>query len=80
MHLSPSTNANFDTSPRTKYKRAATRLVLRQLGDIRRDPARLILGKQFRRRSTARLILEIDTGKLLSVVVAHDIAGVLFFD
>jgi hypothetical protein len=31
---------------------------LRQLGDISRDPPRLVFGEQFRRRSPARLILE----------------------
>ena len=32
------------------------------------------------RRISARLILEIDVGKLLAVVIAHDIAGVQFLD
>jgi len=38
---------------------------LRQLGDIRRDPPRLIFGERLGRRSPTGLILEIDIGKLL---------------
>jgi 3-oxoadipate enol-lactonase len=53
---------------------------LRQLGDIHRDPPRLIFGEQLRSRPSPRLILEIDIGKLLPVVVADDKAGVQFLD
>jgi len=49
---------------------------LRQLGDIRRDPPRLIFREQLGRRSPARLVLEVDVSELLAVVIAHDIAGV----
>jgi len=45
----------------------------RQLGDVRRDPAGLVVGEQFRRRSPLRLILEIDIREHLAVVVAHDL-------
>jgi hypothetical protein len=41
---------------------------------------RASLGEQFRRRSSPRLILEIDIRKLLAVVVAHDKAGFQFID
>jgi len=42
----------------------------RQLGDIGRDPPRLIAGQQLGCRSPPRLILEINIRKRLSVVVA----------
>ena len=45
---------------------------LRQLGDIRRDPPRLISGEQFRRRATARFILEIDVSQFLPDAVGHE--------
>ena len=38
---------------------------LRQLGDIRRDPPRLIFREQFGRRASAGLILEIDAREFL---------------
>jgi hypothetical protein len=44
--------------------------------NIRRNPSRLIAGQLFRRRSPAGFILEIDVGKLMPIVVAHDEAGV----
>jgi hypothetical protein len=44
-----------------------------------RDAPRLILAEQLGRRPPPRLILEIDIGKLLSVTVAHDEAGVVVF-
>jgi hypothetical protein len=47
-----------------------------KLGDIRRDPPRLIFREQLGRRSPARLVLEVDVSELLAVVIAHDIAGV----
>ena len=46
---------------------------LRQLGDIRRDPPRLVLGEELGRRPPVRLIGIIDVGKLLSVRVAYDV-------
>jgi hypothetical protein len=49
----------------------------RQLGDIHRNPSRFILAKQLRRRSSPRLILEIDICELLAV---HDKAGGQFLD
>jgi hypothetical protein len=53
---------------------------LRQLGDIRRDPPRLILTEQLGCRSSPRLVLEINIGELLSVVIADDKTGGLFLD
>jgi hypothetical protein len=53
---------------------------LRQLGDVRCNPSRLIFAEQLCRRAPPRLFLEIDIDKLLAVVVAHDKAGVQFFD
>ena len=47
------------------------------LGDIRRNPARLIFREQLGRRSAPRLILEIDIGELLPVGVPHDEAGIV---
>jgi hypothetical protein len=49
---------------------------LRQLGDIGRNPPRLILGEQLGGRAPTRLLLEIDVSELLTVVIAHDIASV----
>jgi hypothetical protein len=69
--------------PPTDPTRGAQRLSpeqLRQLGDVRRDPPRLIAGQQLRRRSPAGLILEIDVGERLAGVVLHDEAGVRFLD
>jgi hypothetical protein len=43
---------------------------LRQLGDVRRNPSRLVFGEQLGRRAPPRFILEIDIGKLLAIVVA----------
>jgi hypothetical protein len=45
---------------------AATRRLGRSLRDIARDSSRLIFGKQFCRRSSPRLILEIDIRQLLA--------------
>ena len=53
---------------------------LRQLGDIDRNASRLIAREWLGRRSSSRLILEIDIGERLSVVVAHDKACGLFLD
>jgi hypothetical protein len=44
----------------------------RQLGDIHRDPPRLVFGEQLGGRSPARLFLEIDIRERLSVVVADE--------
>jgi hypothetical protein len=41
----------------------------RQLGDVHRNPSRLIPREQFRRRSPPRLILEVAVSERLSVVV-----------
>ena len=46
---------------------------LRQLGDIHRNPPRLVLGEELGRRPPVRLIGIIDVGKLLSVRVAYDV-------
>ncbi len=45
---------------------------LRQLGEVRRDPPRLVAREQLSRRSSARLVLEIDVGERLPASVAHD--------
>jgi hypothetical protein len=47
----------------------------RQLCDIRRDPARLVIGEQLGRRSPAGFVLEINVGERLSVVVANHESG-----
>src|SRR6516164_4236663 len=46
---------------------------LRQLGDIRRDPPRLIFGGELGRRAPARFVLVKDVSELLFVCVAHDV-------
>src|SRR5205807_5032972 len=43
-----------------------------QLGDVGRDPPRLVPRHQVRRRSPARLILEIDVGQRVAVGISHD--------
>jgi hypothetical protein len=43
-----------------------------ELGDIHRDPPRLIPRHQSRRGSSPRLVLEIDVGERVTVRVAHD--------
>ena len=48
---------------------------LRQLGDVRRDPPRLVFGEQFGRRLPSGLLLEIDIRQLLPGVVDHDKAS-----
>jgi len=50
---------------------------VRQLGDIRRDPSRLVLCEQLRSRSAPRLVLIIDVSELLTVVIAHHETGFL---
>jgi len=45
---------------------------LRQLGDVRRDPPRLIFAEQLSRRSPPRLTFIIHVGNLLTVGVTHD--------
>jgi hypothetical protein len=42
---------------------------LRQLGEVRRHPLRLVLGEKLRRRASSGLILEIDVGERLTVGV-----------
>ena len=44
---------------------------LRQLGDIRRFPPRLVFAEQLGRQSPPRLILEIDIRKLLAGAVDY---------
>ena len=53
---------------------------IRQFSYIRRDPPRLVAGEQLGRRSTPRLVLEINIGKRLPAVVADNKAGGLFLD
>jgi hypothetical protein len=54
--------------------------VLLRLGDVHRNPPCLISYEQLGCRPPPRLILEIDTRELLSVVIPDDEAGGLFFD
>jgi hypothetical protein len=51
----------------------------RQLGDIHRDPPRLIFGEQ-PGPSPGRVLPRNRRSELLAAVVAHDKAGVQFFD
>ncbi len=53
---------------------------LRQLGDVGRDPPRLVAGEQFGRRPPSRFILAIDESKCLLVAVADDEARRGFLD
>jgi hypothetical protein len=53
---------------------------LRQLGDIDRNPSRLILAEQLGGRSPARLILEIDIGERLPGGVANGVGLLVFLD
>jgi hypothetical protein len=53
---------------------------VRQFSNIHRNPPRLIPRQQFRRRSSPRLILEIDIGERLTVMVVDNKAGGLFLD
>ena len=46
--------------------------LLRQLGDIGRDPPRLILGERLGRGAPARFVLVIDVSELMFVSVTHD--------
>jgi hypothetical protein len=48
---------------------------LRQLGDIRRDPSRLILAKQLGGGSSPRLVLEINIRECLTAVIANNEAS-----
>ena len=59
----------------------ASRLLqkLRQLGDVGRDPPRLVRVSRMRRRAPAGLLLEIDVGERVPVVVPDDEAGVRLF-
>jgi hypothetical protein len=50
---------------------------LRQLGDISRNPPRLIRAEQLGGQAPSRLILEIDIRQLLTDVVAHHTGGLL---
>jgi hypothetical protein len=53
---------------------------LQQLGDIRRNPPRLVLREQLGGRAAAGLLLEINVSELLAATVNHDKAGGLFLD
>jgi hypothetical protein len=44
---------------------------LRQLGDIRRDPPRLVLRQKFCGCAAARIILKVEVGQFLTGAVAH---------
>ena len=52
----------------------------RQLGDVRRDPARFIAAQKLCRRTPAGLILAIDVAKRLPGSIANDKAGGRLFD
>src|SRR5262249_7416388 len=49
---------------------------LRELRQVHCNAPSFVARQQFRRRAPSQLVLEIDIGKLLSVMVAHDIASV----
>jgi hypothetical protein len=53
---------------------------LRQLSEVHRNPSRLILREQLRRRSSPRLFLEINVRQLLPVSVLYDEASIEFFN
>jgi hypothetical protein len=53
---------------------------LRQLGDVRRDPAGLVPGHQLGCRPPSRLVLEIHIGERVAVVIPDDEAGVGLLD
>ena len=50
---------------------------LRHLGEIDRQPPRLVLGEQIGRRASAGLDLIVEIAKLLSVLVADDEANII---
>jgi hypothetical protein len=71
------------TPPRAHYmtvRASSLSQKVGQLGDVGCDPSRLILAQQLRRRSSPRLILEIDIRERLLVVVAHGEADGLFLN
>jgi hypothetical protein len=51
--------------------------VLRQLGNVRRHPPRLIPGEQLGRRAPTGFVLKIKIAERLPDVIAHDEAGVV---
>jgi hypothetical protein len=53
---------------------------LRQLRHVDRDPPRLVLREQLRRRSPPRFILKINVRELLAAMVNHDKAGVQSYE
>jgi hypothetical protein len=59
---------------------AATCPAIPEFSNIHRDPPRLVLREQLRRRSPARLILEIDIRQPLPGAVDHDKARIQFID
>ena len=48
---------------------------LRQLGEVGGDAARLVAGQQLGRRTSARLLLEVDIGERVAAVILDDEAG-----
>ena len=46
--------------------------MLRQLGEVRRHPPRLVAGQQLSRPASPRLVLEIEVAERLPVVIADD--------
>ena len=72
-------------SPRPPKQKVSRWCVLpsqqrRQLRDVGGDAPGLVAGEEVRRRTPARLLLEIDIGERLTVGVADDEAGVHRFD
>jgi hypothetical protein len=59
---------------------SGARQYLRQLGDVRRDPPRLILSEQLGGRSAAGLLFEIDERQFLPGAILHYEAGFQFID
>ena len=52
---------------------------MRGLSNVGPDPPRLVAGEQLGRRTSFRLLLEIEVGERLPVGVADDEAGVRLF-
>ena len=72
-HLNQTAVAAIKTIP-------PARLRMEKLAEKPLNPARLVFGKQFRRRSAPRLILVIDIREPLPGAVLHNEAGVNILD
>jgi hypothetical protein len=58
----------------------ATAPILRDLGDIGRNPARLILGEQSSCRSPFRISFIVDVAECLPIGIAYDEGGAIIFN